>query len=286
LLVESGRARLAVDYTPAGDFAVIALHGASDGTRDHFLLRHLHESLPTLGIGIATYDRRGEGESTGSPSVGKFEMQASDAEAVARTLGKLGVNRIGLWGYSQGAWVAPLVAERLPNVECAVLVSSAAVTPIRQMNFSVADQMHHAGYDEAAVDRAVGLRDRFAAWAAGADDASLNHDLAAASREPWWELVYLRSRLPGDRARRAWNKEMSLDPLPIFGRIRVPTLLFNGSCDEWIPVDESLVNWRSLGVPNLETVVIEGAAHDMTMPSGEISPIYDDSLKRWLAAHA
>jgi alpha-beta hydrolase superfamily lysophospholipase len=79
---------------------------------------------------------------------------------------------------------------------------------------------------------------------------------------------------------------MSLDPLPIFGRIRVPTLLFNGSCDEWIPVDESLVNWRSLGVPNLETVVIEGAAHDMTMPSGQISPIYADSLKRWLAAHA
>src|SRR5262249_23748458 len=57
-----GGATLAASYSPAGDTAVVALHGASEGTRKGVLYEHLHRVLPPRGIGVVTFDRRGEGE--------------------------------------------------------------------------------------------------------------------------------------------------------------------------------------------------------------------------------
>jgi pimeloyl-ACP methyl ester carboxylesterase len=260
---------------------VVALHGASDGTRDHGLLRHLQDVLPGLGIGVATFDRRGEGESTGSPSLGNFELQAQDAAAVARSLG---VRRVGLWGYSQGAWGAPIAAELLPETAFLVLVSSAAVTPARQMNFGVAQQMRRADYSSTAVDRAIDLRERFAAWASGTDDPSLGHDLALTEPEPWWELAYLPADLPDATDRASWHAEMSFEPQPVYARIRVPTLLVFGSDDIWVPVEESIANWKSLDLAApVTTVMIPEATHDMLTPSGEISPDYEHALRDWLS---
>jgi pimeloyl-ACP methyl ester carboxylesterase len=56
-----------------------------------------------------TFDRRGEGASTGKPSRGRFQLQATDALAI---LDALDVERVGLWGISQGAWVGPIAALR------------------------------------------------------------------------------------------------------------------------------------------------------------------------------
>src|SRR5919206_4922381 len=104
---------LAVTYSPAGPAALVALHGASDGTRGSSpLYRHLHETLPPHGVGVATFDRRGEGESVGDRTRGRFEAQACDALAVAASLR---AGRVGLWGYSQGGWVASLAATKAPE---------------------------------------------------------------------------------------------------------------------------------------------------------------------------
>src|SRR5436853_7711947 len=96
---------LAVSYTPGGSTALVALHGAGAGTRDSYpLYGHLHETLPPIGVGVATYDRRGEGESEGEVTRGRFEAQARDAIAVAAALG---VERVGTGGFSQGGWGSP-----------------------------------------------------------------------------------------------------------------------------------------------------------------------------------
>ena len=174
------------------------------------------------------------------------------------------MNRIGLWGFSQGAWVAPIAAESLAETCFLVLVSSAAVTPARQMIFGVGEQLRRAGYPASVISRVVSLRERFAAWAGGADDARLADDLATSAREPWWPLVYLPAELPDAADRAAWHEEMSFDPLPIYARIRLPTLIFYGGDDIWVPVDESLANWASLEVPNVKSVVIPNARHDMS----------------------
>ena len=97
--------------TPA--LAMVGLHGASGGTRADPLLARLHALLPAAGVAALTFDRRGEGESTGHPSLGDFETQAKDAAALAAWLRALPeVTEVGAFGLSQGAWVAPLALRR------------------------------------------------------------------------------------------------------------------------------------------------------------------------------
>src|SRR5919204_5753297 len=86
------------ERTPAP--ALVALHGAQPGLRDDPLFHHLHETLPPAGFAVLTFDRRGEGASTGEPSAGQFELLAADAIALGEELaprGEIDAERIGLW---------------------------------------------------------------------------------------------------------------------------------------------------------------------------------------------
>jgi pimeloyl-ACP methyl ester carboxylesterase len=177
LRVELDGAVLVGSYSPAGRTAVVAVHGAGEGKRDWYLYRHLHEVLPAAGIGVLTFDRRGEGESTGEPSRGRFAVQADDALAFGCSLQLEG---FGLWGISQGGWVGPLAAARSELVTFLVLLASTGVTPAEQMRYAVAEQIQRAGFGPDAAARAVELRAKAEAWIRGDSIA----DLASA-----WKLL-------------------------------------------------------------------------------------------------
>src|SRR5262249_33992894 len=147
LNVEVDGATLAVSVTlPEGGGqapGIVALHGAAYGTRDFVVYEHLHRVLPPAGFAVATFDRRGNGESTGEPSRGRFDVQSGDALAVLGALGELpevDASRLGLWAFSQGAWVAPLAATRSDAVRFLALVASTGVTPGEQMVFAASCQ--------------------------------------------------------------------------------------------------------------------------------------------------
>jgi uncharacterized protein len=251
---------LAVTYTPAGQSAVIALHGAGDGTRDASpLFTHLHETLPAHGIGVATFDRRGEGESKGDPTRGRFELQANDALAVGRALD---VERFGLWGYSQGGWVAPLAATLAADVSFVVTVGASHVSPGEQMFYANRRQLELAGFDP---EPALALRRAFEDWARDRGPAP---DLDAAADEPWFPLVYLPPRLLDDEGKRLWIEEMDFDPRPVFGSVRVPLVHFYGERDAWTPPPPAAP----------DVYIVPDAAHDMTLPGGGVSPIYERLL--------
>jgi uncharacterized protein len=134
--------------------ALVAVHGAEAAVRSYPLYEHLHSVLPEAGFAAVTFDRRGEGESTGEPSAGRFELLAEDALAVVAhvaALPEIDAERIGLWGISQGGWVAPLAATRSSRVAFLVLVASAGVSPAEQMRWAVPRQLRLAGYGEEAV---------------------------------------------------------------------------------------------------------------------------------------
>src|SRR6185503_2817746 len=91
--------------------AIVPLHGASDGSRDQFLFRHLAKVLPPRGIAVARFDRRGDDV--------PLDLQVQDAMRVVDELAArpdIDAERVGLWGFSQGAWVAPLAASRSTKI--------------------------------------------------------------------------------------------------------------------------------------------------------------------------
>ena len=284
LQIEGDGFTLAASYSPAGPTALVALHGAGEGTRDSPSLRHLHELLPSHGIGVVTFDRRGEGESTGDATRGRFDLQADDALAVLRAIG---AERGGLFGYSQGGWIAPLAAARSDDVAFLVLVASIGVTPSEQMMVAVERQLRLAGYGDDVVDRALDLRRRFEHWihaVAPEPDEQLADDLLAAVDEPWAGQLWLPPSLLDEEGVRLWIEEMDYDPRPTFEQVRVPTLSFYGELDSWAPVEASVKAWRDARGDGVELVVIPGAEHDLTVPDGSVAPEYDRRLVEWLTA--
>ena len=283
LLVDADGATLAASYSPAGDTVLVALHGAGDGTRDFALYEHLHRLLPPGGTGVVTFDRRGEGASGGDSSRGRFEVQASDALAVLRAVG---APRVGLWGFSQGGWIAPLAAASSDTVAFVVGVASTGVTPSEQMMYATERQLRLAGYGDDVVMRALDLRRRFEADVHDrpVDEDALRGDLLAALDEEWFGLLWLPPVLLDSDGKRLWIEEMDFDPRAVFARVRVPALLFFGERDSWSPVQPSVEAWRA--APDAEIVIVPDAEHDMTLPDGTFAPEYERRLVEWLRARA
>jgi pimeloyl-ACP methyl ester carboxylesterase len=280
LRIEGDGFSLAASYSPAGPTALVALHGAGEGTRDSPSLRHLHELLPPQGIGVVTFDRRGEGESTGDAIRGRFELQVEDALTV---LEALDAERIGVWGLSQGGWIGPLAAPASDQVAFLVLLASTGVTPSQQMMYAVERQLRLAGYGDEVVERALDLRRRFEAWVHRPEpDDELAAALWAGLDEPWWGQCWLPPTLLDEQSRRLWIEEMDFDPRPVFAQVRVPTLLFYGAEDSWTPVEPSVEAWRAARGDEVEIVVVPGAEHDLTLPDGSFAPEYERTLVEWL----
>jgi uncharacterized protein len=286
LRIERDGFTLAASYWPAGPTAIVALHGAGEGTRDSELYQHLHELLPPAGIGVVTFDRRGEGESTGDSSRGRFEEQVDDALAVLRAID---AERVGIWGISQGGWIGPLAAAASDEVAFLILVASIGVTPSEQMMDAVEKQLRLAGYDDDVVARALDLRRRFEDWIhtrAPEPDDQLSADLLAALDEPWVGQLWLPPTLLDEEGVRLWVEEMDFDPRPVFAQVRVPTLLFYGEADSWAPIPPSVEAWRAARGDEVEIVVIPEAEHDLTLPDGSLAPGYSDKLVNWLTEQA
>jgi pimeloyl-ACP methyl ester carboxylesterase len=286
LRIERDGFSLAASYSPAGETALVALHGAGEGTRDYATYAHLHELLPPAGIGVVTFDRRGEGASTGDVSRGRFDLQVEDALAV---MDATGAERVGLWGFSQGGWIAPLAAAVSDEVAFVVLLASTGVTPSAQMMYAVERQLRLAGYGDDVVSRALELRRRFEDWVhtrAPEPDEELAAALWATLDEPWVGQLWLPPTLLDEEGVRLWIEEMDFDPRPVFARVRVPTLSFYGEADSWTPVQPSVEAWRAARGDDVEIVVVPGAEHDMTLPDGSLATEYTSKLVDWLSSYA
>jgi dienelactone hydrolase len=99
-----------------------------------------------------------------------LELQADDAlsaRAAITTRDDIDASRIGLWGFSQGAWVAPLVATQSTEIAFLVLVASTGVSPAEQMLYGTAKHAREAGVVADDVERLVGLRRLVDEWRRG-----------------------------------------------------------------------------------------------------------------------
>ncbi len=272
LTVGDGVALDAALTLPAGSGphpALIALHPAGDRSRDQYLFRHLATVLPPRGIAVLRFDRRGDDVR---------EREDIDAE------------RIGLWGFSQGAWVAPLVAGESREVAFLVLLASTGVSPAEQMLYGTTKHAREAGFGLDAERGIVALRRTVDEWRRG----NVSRDTAqaavdAASGQPWFAHAWVQRTL-GDGI---WPN-MDFDPEPVFSRVRVPVLLFYGDDDEWQPIERSIAAWRRAAAraanPDVTIVRLAGTRHAPTLGGREdataIAPEYERMLIAWLEERA
>jgi uncharacterized protein len=122
---------------------LVMLEGA--GNRGRNELRAEAEAFARRGVVTLLYDKRTVGYSLLRRD---YAVLAEDALAGLRLLrarADVDPAKVGLWALSEGAFVAPLAANRSSDVKFLITVGAVGVTPVRQTTWQYGEYLRHAG---------------------------------------------------------------------------------------------------------------------------------------------
>lgn len=134
----------------AGRPAMVLVHGAGDGPRAN--LADEAEAFTRSGVATLTYDKRTAGYALTQRSYSQLADDAVAAAAVLRAQPGIDPAAVGLWGISEGGWVAPLAATRDPRTAFLVVVGANGGSPLAQQVWSERIKIEQAGVHGSLVD--------------------------------------------------------------------------------------------------------------------------------------
>ena len=238
---------------------VVLLHGSEHDSAltDYFLQR----VLPSEGVGVFVYDKRGTGRSGGHYTQ-DYSLLADDAVAAlrkARQLAGARLGRIGYQGGSQAGWVAPIAANRT-SVDFVIVCFGLAVNVIDEDQEAVELQMREKGYSPEVIAKALEVAS--AAEAVFESDfksgfPKLDEMRAKYGSEPWYKDVhgdyaFFVLQHSSDAELRAlapefnWHTPFHYDPMPTLRADKVPQLWILGGEDYEAPSAETSRRIKSL----------------------------------------
>lgn len=240
---------LAPPPAPGPHPAVVLAHGSSPLHRHYFGADPY--MYPAHGVAVLFYDKRGVGASTGASTESIEELAADLLAGVAylRTRADIDPKQIGLFGHSEGGWVAPEAAARSKDV--AFIITGAASGRSRQENtiYEIEGDMRWSGFSETERAKAATLW-KLRNEAVRSNGESWNAwraEVLKAKGEPWFS----RARTPAsvsemnDANRERLMKFIAeerrwwYDPVPAWERITIPALVYESEWDKDVPAQES-----------------------------------------------
>ena len=173
-------------------------------------------------------------------------------------------DRVGLFGISQGGWLAPLAASRTNDVDYLILDVGPAVTVEEQEMDRVEYSLRADGFSEGDIRNALQYTKRvFAAAYTGSGTQKLFEDAADVAQRKWGSYVqtaHSGADLEGWRLSR-------YDPAPVLRKTTVPLLAIFGGEDVLVPPEENVGRMReyltTAGNGDFTIRVIPGVGHDM-----------------------
>jgi pimeloyl-ACP methyl ester carboxylesterase len=266
-IIDSPNGQLAASlyYVGSGRRAtIILIHGNDPETREMgFIIPY----FVLNGVNVISYDQRGTGRSAGNwQQNGPTERATDVAEIYDEFVTDPHVIResLGLWGFSNGGWTAPIVATTRP-VAFMILKSGPAESIEENVYYSVEQHMRQKHYDAAAISSAIDT------WHSliGALSGALSWDAArtmytAASTKSWFADSYIPFFIPPDpgvpppaAAAEGMRRELLYDPATTLQQVHTPTLALFGALDRNVDVAHS---------PTLfESAFDRAGMHDFTM---------------------
>jgi pimeloyl-ACP methyl ester carboxylesterase len=151
-VIKAGQGRLGFSLYYAGDeprATVILVHGNDPETRE---MGFIIPFFVCNGINVISYDQRGVGESTGNWFLNGPSQRADDVAAiydVMRSDARVGPHRIGIWGFSNGGWTAPLVSVHRP-IAFMILKSAPTESLAQNIDYEVEQEMRRHNVEAAS----------------------------------------------------------------------------------------------------------------------------------------
>ncbi|UYP45323.1 hypothetical protein NEF87_001608 [Candidatus Lokiarchaeum ossiferum] len=286
--------KLAMPINEKRNPLIIVAHTSGSATKDSEVYQHLIDILPKNGFAVFIFDRRGSGESTGNFENATFLDLASDIIAsidLLKRRNNIDSNKIGIWGLSQGGWIAPLVASESEDVSFIIPISSSGVSPAEQMDYSAEFELRDHGFSEKKVKLMLNIRKFVNQYFRGEkDNFEVLNEVELVRNEDWFKFAYLDGELPKNPSETKWFQELDFTPIPVIKKICIPVLLLYGEKDPWVPIQKSIEIWKNYGPKDLNIQQIKGANHFMRSitksglrnDTGIISKEYIDVLLHWL----
>ena len=233
------RGTLTIPASKVSHPAIVMINGSGPSSRPAsfwipFFVRH--------GIAMLEFDKRGAGESTGDWRTSTYEDLASDALAAVQLLKQhksIDPKKIGLWGNSEGGWVAPAAASRSPDVAFLILRSGSALPVWKTVLHEGENKLRDGNnLSEDEIRAALTLKqsvERIALDEKNWDDAwsKIEAEYDRALGERWFNYVAVPQK--NHWFWRWWRLRGGYDPIPALEMIRCPVLVLLGEVDRNIP---------------------------------------------------
>ncbi len=271
--------RLDLPDGPGPHPGIVLVHGSgSDAATDYY---YNGDFLAAHGIATLTFDKRGTGRSEGETTF-DFHQLARDVVAAVdylRSRPEIDGGRIGLSGYSQGGWVAPLAASLSPEVRYVIVSNGLVASPAEEARVETREVLRRRGVEEPGLEQLDELtRTAVAIVASGFEDGwdELRAIEREYRREPW--MKQLSGTVVGKFVRyprwaiRLLGRRSAPPGLPwyydstaLLGKLDVPTTWLLAEADRSAPVElarPALERLRAAGRP-IELTVYPAADHGM-----------------------
>src|SRR5216684_1942545 len=222
--------------------AVILIHGSSTPSRNDF--RFYGDLFARKGIAALIYDKRAGADLSGASRVDLRDLAADALAAVEllKTRDDIDVRQIGLWGHSEGGWVAPIAAAQSKDVAFIISFSGPGVTYAEVNKYADATRLRARGFSEADISEATEALARVDEYVRhGGNQQALKSFLDEAWRKPWAPQTTLPRRVPSADEIHSWLRwrNLDLDPVRYWQQIKVPALVMFGELDDVVPVQTS-----------------------------------------------
>ena len=277
--------------------AIVWTHGSGRQTRSEDFYRDRGYLLAQNGMAAFIYDKRGTGESAGDPDSTLDELAGDAVAAVQAVQSRPDImrDRVGIGGFSQGGYVAPLAASRYGRIAFVVVGAAPGVTPAEQNEFAATRALQRRAFAAPDIDRAMQLYRRVAtAQRTGEGLEETQTELDAARKEPWFSAAGLPTTPLRAYGRRGLSV-LQFDPRKAWERVSVPVLAVWGADDALVPVETSkqrIESWlRAAGNKQTTMLVFAGAGHGLavTVPRGvfdwpRLAPGFHHTMVKWIVS--
>src|SRR5204862_6641068 len=191
--------------------AIVTVTGSGPEDRDENIglpgfrpFRQLADALGRRGIAVLRMDDRGTGASGGTfkgATSADFAEDARAGLAYLRTRAEIRPDRLGVLGHSEGAVIAPMVADKEPGLRAIVLLAGVAQPARSALHFQIRNLYEH------------------------------DTTLTPAKRDSM--IADIPKRIDGMMAADPWmNFFLTYDPAATMRRVKTPVLILTGSRDQ------------------------------------------------------
>jgi uncharacterized protein len=234
--------------------AIAVTHGSGKEGKSQEGYISLASTLAKAGYVTLIYDKRGVGQSGGvyveTPDMNIPAGDLMEAVNYLATRNEVDKKRIGVYGHSQGGWVAPLAAVTSSNISF-VMVSCGGGVSIRETvlyNLRFQLQPYQPKDRDAVIEM---IRKLYIYLATGDSYSSTNLMYEQMIKESWFPLLRgmgFTDKLPPPSLLKDpvfdFFCNISYDPQPTLQLLSKPVFVLLAGKDELVPTEQSKLQWE------------------------------------------